>query len=253
MTTMNDFNKVNNVTSVKAEHINELAASTMRAEYSNVETLSGTRTLLDADTPIQRFDCNGTSRNVLMPTANTADNHPFWIVNASGAGETLTVKTNDGATTLSTISDGDSGLFIPDGNGSYDVVGTSPLSLMNSIYPVGIVVTLGVSTNPATLFGIGTWTAIAGKVIVGINAGDAEFDTLDETGGSKTHTLTLAETPAITIPTRSSYLSGATSQTRLINADTTGGATGNFTSGGSGSAHNNLQPYIVKYVWQRTA
>lgn len=253
MTTLNDFNKVDGTTVVIASHINDLISATMRAEYSNVETLSGTRTLLDVDTPIQRFDCNGSARTVLMPVGDTTDNHQFWIVNASGAGEVITVKTNDGVTTLSAIADGDSGLFIPDGNGSYDVVGTSASSLLSAIYPVGIVITLGVSTNPATLFGFGTWTSIAGKVIVGINAGDAEFDTLDETGGSKTHTLTLSETPAITIPTRSSYLSGATSQTRLVNADTTGGATGNFTSGGSGAAHNNLQPYIVKNIWQRTA
>ena len=61
--------------------------------------------------------------------------------------------------------------------------------LLALVYPVGSVVTFGVSTNPATLFGFGTWAAIAGKVIVGIDAGQEEFDTLDETGGEKTHQL----------------------------------------------------------------
>ena len=69
-------------------------------------------------------------------------------------------------------------------------------AIMGLVYPVGVVVTLGVSTNPATLFGVGTWTAIAGKVIVGIDAGQTEFDALDETGGAKTHTLTTDEIPA---------------------------------------------------------
>jgi hypothetical protein len=46
-----------------------------------------------------------------------------------------------------------------------------------------------VSTNPATLLGYGTWAAIAtGRVIVGLDGGDAAFDTVEETGGSKTHT-----------------------------------------------------------------
>lgn len=123
-------------------------------------------------------------------------------------------------------------------------------AIMGLVYPIGVVVTLGVSTNPATLFGVGTWTAIAGKVIVGIDAGQTEFDTLDETGGEKTHTLTTDEMPAHT-------------HTYLHNGNTVGGSPGGdgtqtldstaTSSTGGGSAHNNLQPYIVKYCWQRTA
>jgi hypothetical protein len=44
-----------------------------------------------------------------------------------------------------------------------------------------------VATDPATLYGYGTWSAIgAGRVLIGIDAGDADFDTLGETGGAKT-------------------------------------------------------------------
>ena len=54
-------------------------------------------------------------------------------------------------------------------------------------YPIGsIYMNAGVATNPATLLGFGTWAAFgAGRVIVGFNAGDTLFDTLEETGGSK--------------------------------------------------------------------
>ncbi len=121
MTTLNAFNKVDNTTSVLAAHINDLIASTLRSEYSNVETLSGTRTLLDVDTPIQRFDCNGTNRIVLCPTANTDDNHPFLLVNASDGGETLTVKNNAGSVTLVTLTEGRAVLILPDGAGAYVV------------------------------------------------------------------------------------------------------------------------------------
>lgn len=56
--------------------------------------------------------------------------------------------------------------------------------------PVGSVyVTVG-SGNPATTLGYGTWAQIgAGRVLVGQDTGDADFDVIEETGGSKTVTL----------------------------------------------------------------
>jgi hypothetical protein len=58
---------------------------------------------------------------------------------------------------------------------------------LQALYPVGsIYINATSSTNPATLFGFGTWVAFGeGRVIVGQNASDALFDTLEETGGSK--------------------------------------------------------------------
>jgi len=132
---------------------------------------------------------------------------------------------------------------------------------VTAIYPVGIVVTLGVSTNPATLFGFGTWAAIAGRVIVGIDAGQTEFDTLNETGGEKTHLLTSAESglPAHN-HTESQFTASGGSPEPAASIGGGGNAYHNQTgqTGTNGavdaiSAHNNLQPYIVKYVWQRTA
>jgi hypothetical protein len=44
-----------------------------------------------------------------------------------------------------------------------------------------------VSTNPNTLLGYGTWAAIgAGRVLIGQNVADTDFDVLEETGGAKT-------------------------------------------------------------------
>jgi len=133
-------------------------------------------------------------------------------------------------------------------SGGMTLTSTSLTDVLGLIYPVGIVITLGVSTNPATLLGIGTWTAIEGTVIVGLKS-TGTFDTLDGTGGAETHTLSEDEMPA------------HTHQGRLADTGSDGaGAAGTeddrrLTTGstGGGSAHNNLQPYIVKYVWQRTA
>lgn len=135
-----------------------------------------------------------------------------------------------------------------DTSGGFNLTDTSLTDVLGLIYPIGIVITLGVSTNPATLLGIGTWTAIEGRVIVG-KASSGTFDTLDETDGAETHTLSISEMP------------GHTHQGRLADAGTDGaGAAGTgdsrrLTTGSTGgdAAHNNLQPYIVKYVWQRTS
>ena len=125
-------------------------------------------------------------------------------------------------------------------------------------YPVGAIFTTTVAyaNSAAVVAAIGgtTWTAFgAGKVLVGVDASDTDFDTVEETGGAKTHTLTISEMPAHT----HSYDRQVTSTDALSIHDivrTTGGNSGSTTgSTGGGTAHNNLQPYITVYMWKRTA
>lgn len=57
-------------------------------------------------------------------------------------------------------------------------------------FPVGSIFIAAVSTSPASLLGYGTWAAFAaGRVLIGRDAGDADFDTAEETGGAKTKAL----------------------------------------------------------------
>lgn len=73
------------------------------------------------------------------------------------------------------------------------------LAVLGAAYPVGSIYFSTNSTNPATSLGFGTWSAFgAGRVPVGLDAGQTEFDTDEETGGSKTHTLTSSEMPSHT-------------------------------------------------------
>lgn len=119
----------------------------------------------------------------------------------------------------------------------------------NSIFPVGSIYMAVVSTNPSSFFG-GTWTAFgAGRTVVGIDAGQTEFDTVEETGGAKTHTLTTTEIPSHThsVGFESIANAGGSSGSRAWAGSSTSGAAG------GGGAHNNLQPYIVVYMWKRTA
>ena len=58
--------------------------------------------------------------------------------------------------------------------------------IFEQIYPVGsIYINASVSTNPATLLGFGTWTAFgSGRVPVGYNASDSNFNAAEKTGGA---------------------------------------------------------------------
>ena len=59
-----------------------------------------------------------------------------------------------------------------------------------AVIPVGGVYISVTSANPATMLGYGTWTAIgAGRVLIGVDPTDPDFDTVLETGGSKTATI----------------------------------------------------------------
>ena len=123
--------------------------------------------------------------------------------------------------------------------------------VIGDIYPVGALYISTDSTNPGTLFGFGTWTAFgAGKVLVGLNSTDADFDTVEETGGEKTHTLTEAEMPAHYHSYNDACNVG---EINNVAAGSAQGKISDTNTKGSGSAHNNLQPYIVVYMWKRTA
>ena len=127
------------------------------------------------------------------------------------------------------------------------------LHMLETIYPVGsIYINAGVATNPGTLLGFGTWTAFGtGRTIVGVDSSDTDFDAVRETGGAKTHQLTISELPAHThnVSMSTSDVDGDF----LSEGNNTGISTFTTTSTGGDQAHNNLQPYITAYMWRRTA
>jgi len=132
-------------------------------------------------------------------------------------------------------------------------IGSNTATTLQAVYPVGsIYINAAVATNPGTLLGFGTWTAFgAGRVIVGLNAADSDFDTVQETGGAKTHTLSVAELPSHTHTVVMS--TSDTDQGNLSQGATSGTSTYTSAATGGGGAHNNVQPYIVAYMWRRTA
>ena len=138
-------------------------------------------------------------------------------------------------------------------------------AINNSRYPIGeIFITHQAATSGAVAALLvmpgSVWTAYgAGQVLVGFDAADVNFNALDKTGGADTVTLTTAQIPAHTHPDGEAQTtvlgpsdnSGGQQTTLNPSAGQTGDNTGSNTGGGG--AHNNLQPYITVYFWQRTA
>ena len=100
-----------------------------------------------------------------------------------------------------------------------------------------------------------------GRTIVGQQTGDSDFGTVGNTGGAKTHTLTTDELPAHDHAPDSERNHLAKTGVHTVQfSDTTAGelslgASDNaeIQSVGGNQAHNNLQPFIVTYIWRRTA
>ena len=148
-------------------------------------------------------------------------------------------------------------------------------SFLDTIYPIGSIYTNATDgTNPKTLLGFGTWQEFAqGEVPVGRKTSDPDFDVVgsgtntNSTTGSKTHTLSTSEMPAhdhvanrnqfdsanILLTRRSDGQSTTTALDTSVGEVNLSGNYGLPEVEGSGAAHNNLQPYIVVYMWKRTA
>lgn len=144
----------------------------------------------------------------------------------------------------------------PEGYAGLDPSGRLHAACCEFLWPIGSIFTATVSTSPADLFGFGTWEPFgAGRVLVGIDGGDADFDTAGETGGEKAHTLTVSEMPshAHTPRIQSVGLIGGAGVSGSFGASNSNPTDGDTNTTGGGQAHNNLPPYVVVYRWRRTA
>ena len=151
-------------------------------------------------------------------------------------------------------------------------INTINTNYLKDVYPVGSIYMSVSSANPGSgtdpMFPGTTWVAWGtGKVPVGVDTTQSEFNTVEKTGGEKTHTLLKSELPdyILDIMTAAdghpaatlyagvgsaSYVFGFTPTT--VNGTNGYGQPWFAKSGGSNTPHNNLQPYITVYMWKRT-
>lgn len=127
----------------------------------------------------------------------------------------------------------------------------NPKLLLDSIYPIGSIYINTTGTNPSTFLG-GTWESFGnGRVLVGQDTNDTDFDTLLETGGSKklqehTHNITA------NVYANVGAYGYAGINTIMTNDNNLAQRTGTTSAAGTGNS-GNLQPYIVVSIWKRTA
>jgi len=138
---------------------------------------------------------------------------------------------------------------------------------LQALHPVGSIYTSTAATNPGTTFGFGTWVAFgAGRVLIGNGGGfsaGATGGSADAVLVSHTHTATVTD-PGHQHTFNGSIGSlqqgdtggqewrGASTSTAAIQTAFTGISVSNSSAGVS-ATNANLQPYIVVYLWNRTA
>ena len=128
-------------------------------------------------------------------------------------------------------------------------------TLFDTVYPVGAIYMSASSTSPASLFG-GTWEQIQDKFLLAAGSSYAAGNT----GGEATHTLTKNEMPTHSHEIYSGYGDVVSNVSDAYRYQTWGSSdrgwkTGNLGTSniGGGKAHNNMPPYLVVYMWKRTA
>ena len=236
------------------------------SDYTIAVNWSGKDALSDSDAAkvISGSDFNTEFTRVRTAVNSKADTNgdsgeDFASNNATVAG-TLTVT---GVPTIPTASAGTNTTQAA----STAFVTTAVNTLNAAAYPVGAIFTTTVNyaNSAAVVAAIGgtTWAAFGGgRVLVGLDSGDSDFDTAEETGGSKTpstgsHTLTTSEIPSHTHQIRGRQTDSGTSAAHFSSGQTDAGGYGSTeaTGGGGGHSHtgNAVQPYIVVYFWKRTA
>jgi len=170
-----------------------------------------------------------------------------------------------------------------------EVTGGGTQAVINAVYPVGAVYISVNSTNPSTLFG-GTWVQIQDKFL--LSAGDTYTNGSTGGSATHTHTTGDFTLGKDHIPSHTHTVSGGAHQHKFegfvqttasnyttyesvswkrITADpydvppsmyeANGGHSHTVSSYGSGGAHNhgstgstsNMPPYLVVYMWKRTA
>lgn len=151
---------------------------------------------------------------------------------------------------------------------SINSIQTQVNGILELVYPRGAIYISTIATNPSVLFGFGTWQQIKDTFLL---AAGSDY-TAGSVGGEAKHTLTNAEIPAVNSSitmhhaaigtninmvdgcfsgdsiVQGSYRQGGT----LLNADTVSVGKVIYSNSGQNQAHNNMPPYLVVYVWQRT-
>lgn len=133
---------------------------------------------------------------------------------------------------------------------SKEVLEELQVNLLKMVFPVGSTYITQTAINPANeeILGFGTWERLKGKVCLGLDEDDADFNQINKTGGSKYiqehyHKDSIAVNGHEKLETVGYNGEQSTSQYYVRTSGVQGARTGNS---------GNLQPYqVVGYMWIR--
>lgn len=213
----------------------------------------------------------GIAEQAAISTINTQKNQPNGIAGLNSNGKLIQMPTaaDVGAVPTSRTINGKP----LTGNITLTVedIGTNAIFLAS--HPVGSLFETTVSTNPGTLYG-GTWAAWGGgRVPVGVNTADSDFNTVEKTGGKKTerHEFKIGykgyygtavgsddnmiQAYKYSTSSYGTYAYEGSTQASVnagIQASTNTRDVAQASSTGDTSATSIVQPYITCYIWKRT-
>lgn len=213
----------------------------------------------------------GTARQVAIETVNSQKGKANGIagLDASGKLQQMPTATDVGAVPTSRTINGKP----LTGNITLTVedIGTNAIFLAS--HPIGSLFETTVSTNPGTLYG-GTWAAWGGgRVPVGVNTADSDFNTVEKTGGKKTerHEFKIGykgyygtavgsddnmiQAYKYSTSSYGTYAYEGSTQASVnagIQASTNTRDVAQASSTGDTSETSIVQPYITCYIWKRT-
>jgi len=227
------------------------------ATFADTLAVTGVLTA-DAGVNIDNITIDGTEID-LSSGDLTVDVAGDIILDADGGD----VFVKDAGTTYGSLTNSSGNLIIKSGtttaatfSGANVTFAGTVTGTLISAYPVGsIYMNASSSANPASLLGFGTWSAFGtGRMLIGIDSSDSDFNTVEETGGSKTHTIAQTNLPDITLQTTESVKIEESPSNKGSSSGS--GAAYNKADvplGGDGTAINHMPPFIAVYMWKRTA
>ena len=233
------------------------------------------------------YPCNQVSQMYIDGYGGGGNTSLSWGT-LSGNAIPLQVMNEDGTTSSVTLTGGDNVTLSSSSSSNLTISATGGEGITIDTVPIGTIAEWGATTPPnnwlllngqavsrvtyselfslyGTTYGAGDGSTtfnlpdFSGRVGVGLSDGDSDFGTLGQTGGEKTHTLTVDEMP--------SHAHRSASSARGAIGDYFGGSSANYgikhgslapanasyvinsNDAGGSSAHNNLQPYItINYI-----
>lgn len=124
---------------------------------------------------------------------------------------------------------------------------------INSLYPIGTIIIRDENLDMSSWLGF-TWEKVfAGKVLLGQDTTDSDFNIIGNTGGEKEHILTIDEMPK---HNHSIYRTSGNAQSYSFTASDITANPNNYAntnSVGGNKSHNNMPPYQVVGYWKRIA